>query len=94
MTAGPALSPTAAIGWLRSMSVDVRAAAVLGADGAVLAGDGVLADAAAAGASPGADDVLVARSASHAIVVRRGPCAIEGLLRADLQAALDELAAP
>jgi hypothetical protein len=94
MTGGPALSPDAAIGWLRSMSVDVRAAAVLDAAGAVLAGDGALAGVAGGGASPSADDVMVARSPAHTIVVRGGPCAIEGLLRADLHAALEALGAP
>jgi hypothetical protein len=48
--------------------------------------------AAATAGSPASGDVLVVRSATHAIVVRRGPYAIERLLRADLQAALDALA--
>jgi hypothetical protein len=34
-----ALTPEAALGWMRSLSVDIRDAAVLDASGAVLAGD-------------------------------------------------------
>ena len=86
MTKGsPPLGPDAALGWLRSLSVDIRAAAVLDASGAVVAGDPALADAA-----PGRR-VLVARSARHAIVVRHGRRALEGLLRADMDAALAAL---
>jgi len=84
------LTPRGALGWLRTMSVDVRAAAVVGADGALLAGDPALLAAGAQGADGG--DVVVARSRSHTIVVRCGPCAIERLLRADLRTALDALA--
>jgi hypothetical protein len=86
MTNGsPSLTPEAALGWLRSLSVDIRAAAVLDAAGAVLAGDRAL-----AGAAP-ARRVLVARSESRAVVVRHGRRALEGLLRADMRAALDAL---
>jgi hypothetical protein len=49
MTNGsPPLTPEAALGWLRSLSVDIRSAAVLDIAGAVLAGDRRL-----AGAAPG-----------------------------------------
>jgi hypothetical protein len=82
MTAAPPLTPEAALGWLRSLSVDVREAAVLDASGAVLAGDRAL-----AGATAGRH-VIVARSEHHAIVVRHGRRALQGLLRADMQAAL------
>ena len=86
MTKGsPPLGPDAALGWLRSLSVDIRAAAVLDASGAVVAGDPALADAA-----PGRR-VLVARSERHAIIVRHGRRALEGLLRADMDAALGAL---
>jgi hypothetical protein len=85
MTARAALTPAGALGWLGSLSVDVRAAAVLDADGAVLAGDGALATAQEGG------DVMVARSERHAIVVRTGPRPLRRLLRADLRAALEGL---
>jgi hypothetical protein len=84
MTTRSALTPEGALGWLGSLSVDVRAAAVLDAAGAVLAGDPALARAEG-------PDVLVARSERHAIVVRTGPRPLERLLRADLQAALEGL---
>jgi hypothetical protein len=45
---GAALTPTAALAWLASLSVDLRATAVIGADGACLAGDEALARRAAA----------------------------------------------
>jgi hypothetical protein len=82
MTTRSALTPAGALGWLATLSIDVRAAAVLDAAGTVLAGDPAL-----AGAGEGSD-VMVARSERHAIVVRTGPRALERLLRADLQAAL------
>ena len=63
----------------------MRAAAVLDADGAVLAGDPAL-----AGAREGGD-VIVARSERHAIVVRTGPRPLKRLLQADLRTALDGL---
>jgi hypothetical protein len=85
MTTRAALTPTGALGWLASLSIDVRAAAVLDADGAVLAGDPAL-----AGASEGGD-VVVARSERHAIVVRTGPRPLRRLLHADLRTALEGL---
>jgi hypothetical protein len=85
MTTGPPLTPQAALGWLRSLSVDIRAAAVLDASGAVLAGDRALRDA------PAGRRVLVRRSDRHALVIRHGRRALEGLLRADMDAALAAL---
>jgi hypothetical protein len=85
MTTRSALTPAGALGWLGSLSIDVRAAVVLDAAGAVLAGDSALAQ-----AGEGAD-VLVARSERHAIVVRTGPRALKRLLGADLRAALEGL---
>ena len=85
MTTRAALTPDGALGWLASLSIDVRSAAVLDADGAVLAGDPGL-----AGAAEG-DDVIVARSEAHAIVVRTGPRPLKRLLQADLRTALDGL---
>jgi hypothetical protein len=84
-TNGSPLTPEAALGWLRSLSVDIRAAAVLDASGAVLAGDATL-----AGAAPGRR-LLVARSQRYSIVVRHGRRAMSGLLRNDVQAALGAL---
>jgi hypothetical protein len=87
MTARSPLTPQAALGWLGSLSVDVRAAAVLDASGAVLAGDPAL-----AGAHEGAG-VVTARSEHYAIAARTGPKALERLLRADLHSALEALEA-
>lgn len=85
MTARSPLTPQAALGWLGSLSVDIRAAAVLDGAGAVLAGDPALAGA------PEGEDVVTARSERHAIVVRTGPKALRRLLRADVEAALEAL---
>jgi hypothetical protein len=79
------LTPDAALGWLHSLSIDIPVAAVLNADGAVLAGDPGLAR---AGDEPG---LIVVRSDRHAVVARTGPKALQRLVRADLQAALDAL---
>ena len=81
MTTRSALTPAGALGWLESLSIDLRAAAVLDAAGAVLAGDQALARAEGA-------DVVVARSERHAIVVRTGRRPMKRLLEADLRAAL------
>ena len=80
-----ALTAETALGWLRSLSVDIREAAVLDASGAVLAGDASLAGAARDGR------VVIARSDRHAVVVRHGRKALVGLLRADVEAALAAL---
>jgi hypothetical protein len=85
MTGGTALTPEATLGWLRSLSVDIREAAVLDASGRLLAGDRALASA------PAGRRILVARSERHAIVVRHGRRALERLLRADMEAALAAL---
>ena len=82
MTTAPLLTPDVALGWLRSLSVDIREAAVLDASGAVLAGDSALAG------TPRGRHLLVARSGHHAVVIRHGRRALEGLLRADMEAAL------
>ena len=85
MTTRAALTPAGALGWLGSLSIDVRDAAVLDADGAVLAGDPALAG------LPEGKDVVVARSERHAIVVRTGPRPLRRLLAADLRTALEGL---
>jgi hypothetical protein len=79
------LTPEAALGWLRSLSVDIREAAVLDASGAVLAGDASLS------AVPRTRGVLAACSDRHTVVVRHGRKALPGLLQADLDAALASL---
>jgi hypothetical protein len=89
MTSRSALTPEGALGWLRSLSIDVRSAAVLDADGKVLAGDPGLAPAAVGGAP--ATSLLITRSERFAIAVRPGPKAIERLLRADMGSALAAL---
>jgi hypothetical protein len=88
MTTAPPLTPRAALGWLRSLSVDVREAAVLDASGAVLAGDAALAGA------PRGRQVIVVGSEPHALVVRHGRRALQGLLRSDMEAALAGLEGP
>ena len=85
MTTARLLTPEAALGWLRSLSVDIREAAVLDATGAVLAGDTALAG------TPRGRHLLVARSEHHAVVVRHGRRALACLLRADVEAALAAL---
>jgi len=98
MTTG-VLPPSAVPGWLRSLSVDVRAVAVLDATGGLLAGDpAVGARAAEALSRAGSaaehvtgDGLLVARSARHAVAVTVGPQALAGLHLADLRAALAAL---
>ena len=85
MTTRAVLTPAGALGWLGSLSIDVRAAAVLDAEGTVLAGDPRLAGA------PEGGDVVVARSEAHSIVVRTGPRPLKRLLEADLRTALEGL---
>jgi len=93
MTQRSALTPHAALGWLGSLSIDIAAAAVLDANGAVLAGDPALERAGDPAVEPagGGPGLISARSDRHAIVVRIGPKALERLVRADLQAALEAL---
>jgi hypothetical protein len=93
MTSGSPLTPHAALGWLGSLSIDIRALAILDANGVVLAGDAELAPAADAELTQaaGTDGLIVARSGHHAIVARIGPKALARLVRADLQAAVEAL---
>jgi hypothetical protein len=92
------LSPDAALAWLASLSIDLRAAAVLDASGALLAGDEALgrrAAAAIAAAPDGTDvrdgDLLAVRSARHAVAVAVAPHALGRLVRLDLGAAVEAL---
>jgi hypothetical protein len=95
------LSPAAAPAWLGSLSIDLRAVAVLDAAGAVLAGDAALGRRAAAvlAAAPGAGeveqgDLLAVRSARHAVAAALGPHALRRVARADLAAAAEALDGP
>ncbi|MEA2270691.1 MAG: hypothetical protein QOC64_3301 [Solirubrobacteraceae bacterium] len=99
-----ALSPPAALAWLRSLSVDLSEAVVLDAAGAVLAGDSALAPRVVAALGPpgartgaeGADvvdagDLLAVRSRRHAVAAAVGAHALRRLALADLRGALDAL---
>src|SRR5215210_1531201 len=101
MTDAP--SPAQALDYLRTLSADIREAAVLGADGGLLAGPPALAEPARAllAAAPEADDVEVAtplgsvfaaRSDAHAVVLVCGRFALPALVRFDLRMVLGDLA--
>ena len=98
----PALTPARALDYLRELSADIRDAAVLGADGRVLAGGDAL--------GPPARDLLVAagdatdvhvttedgavfaaRDDHHAIVLACGRFALPSLARYDLRMVLADL---
>ncbi len=98
----PALAPEVALAYLRGLSADLREAAVLDADGAVLAGSPELAETARAllGADGGARTaehrgpegvLLAARSPARAIVALYGPLVLVGLARHDLRRVVSEL---
>jgi hypothetical protein len=98
-----ALSPAQALDYLRTLSADIREAAVLDAAGGLLAGPAELAEPARAllAAAPEADDVEVAtaqggvfaaRSDTHAVVVVCGRFALPALMRFDLRMVLGDLA--
>jgi hypothetical protein len=96
---GARLSPAGALAWLASLSTDMRAAAVLDADGALLAGDADLGRSAAAAlaASPGAGEardgeLLVVRGAGGgAVAAALGPRALVRVARLDLATAAEAL---
>jgi hypothetical protein len=96
---GAALSPAGALAWLASLSVDLRATAVLDAAGGCLAGDAELGrraaaclEAAGAGAKEARDaDLIAVRSDRHVVAAALGPKALERVTRADLWAALAAL---
>lgn len=99
----PPLTPRLALEYLGELSTDIRAAVVLDADGALLAGDPALADPArslvhAAGATgvevaTGEEAVFAARSPRHSIVVVAGRLALPALVLHDLRAVLADLEA-
>lgn len=98
-----AFTPEHALGYLRSLSADIREGAVLGRDGKLLAGLEALAEPARAllASAPEAEDIEVAagggavyaaRSDTHAIVLVCGTLALPALVRFDLRAVLGDLA--
>ena len=104
MTVSP-LTPALALAYLRELSLDVRAAVVLGADGGLLAGDGFFADRArislaAGGDAPGArieradrEAIVCARTASGlGIALLAGDLALLPLLAHDVERVLADLA--
>jgi len=98
MTAAP-LSSGSALAWVQSLSIDLRAAAVLDRGGALLAGDAALGARAAAALAAAPDaaaefadgDLLVVRSGAHAVAAQLGPLALPRLARWDLHAAAQAL---
>jgi len=95
----PALTPELAVAYVRELSADVRAVAVLDAAGVLLAGEQDVATAAAPLLAAGAElehvtprgVVCVARDDRHALVAACGRFALPGVVRADLRAALGGL---
>jgi hypothetical protein len=98
-----ALTPSQALDYLRTLSADIREAAVLDRSGRLLAGPDELAEPARAllAAAPDAADlevatgrgsIFAARSADHAVVVVCGRFALPALVRYDLRMVLSDLA--
>jgi hypothetical protein len=98
-----ALTPAQALEYLRTLSADIEEAAVLAADGELLAGDDALAEPAREllAAAPEADDVEVstatgsvfaARDDAHSLVLVTGRFALPALVRYDLRMVLSDLA--
>src|SRR3954463_14725085 len=94
---GPGLSPEGALAWLASLSIDLRATAVLGVSGAVVAGDAALGrralaalDATFPGGAPGEardGDLLAVRAGRFAVAAALGPLALARVARCDVAAA-------
>ena len=95
--------PHHALEYLTALSADIEQAAVLAADGSLLAGPEELAEPARAllAAAPEADDIEVstavntvfaARSDDHAVVLVCGRFALPALVRFDLRLVLADLA--
>jgi hypothetical protein len=98
----PALTPARALDYLRELSADIRAGAILGADGALLAGPDALAaparelleaadDAIDVHVTTGDGAVFAARDDRHAIVLACGRFALPSLARYDLRMVLADL---
>ena len=103
MTAGPALTPSLALDYLRELSADIRSGVVLARDGELLAGPEELAepardllaaagDAAELHVTTADGAVYAARSDSHAVAVVCGRFALPSLIRYDLRLVLGDLA--
>jgi hypothetical protein len=96
-----ALTPGAALARIATLTPGLRAAAVLDADGAVLAGDAEVAARAqealrGAGSAPEVhtpDGLHVVRAGDRAIAAQAGPEVLGGLLLADVRDALARLLA-
>jgi hypothetical protein len=97
-----ALTPALALEYVRELSADVRAAIVLDAEGALLAGPPELAGPARALIAAGADAaeleavseegvVCAVRSPAHSAIAVCGRFAIPGVVRQDLRAAVAAL---
>ena len=96
-----ALTPDHALAYLALLSTDLRAAAVLAADGQLLAGDERVAAAARAAlegseaadvrASTGDGAVFASRSPGHAVAVEVGRFALAAVVIDDLRRVLAEL---
>jgi hypothetical protein len=93
-----ALSPGAALAWVGSLSIDLRAMAVLDAAGTVLAGDAALGRRAAEALAAAPDarevedgDLVAVRSHRHAVAAALGPHALRRVTRTDLAAAAGAL---
>jgi hypothetical protein len=98
----PALTPARALEYLRELSTDIRAGAILDADGELLAGPEALAeparellaaadDAADVHATTGDGAVFLARDPQHVIVLACGRFALPSLARYDLRMVLADL---
>ena len=101
----PRLTPAQALAYLRELSADVRAGAVLDARGGLLAGDAALAPAAAQlAAALGTEEagqarrpggaVFALRAGGRTAVLACGPHALAALVLHDLGRALEDLGAP
>ena len=97
------LAPQLALTYLGTLSSELVAAAVLGPDGATLAGDAALGATAAAALRGALDGEVVrlpgdgtrgyaVRSAGHAVAAAVGPRALGALVAHDVRAALAEVA--
>jgi hypothetical protein len=92
------LTPDLALAYLASLWPALRAAAVLGADGAPQAGDAragargrALLDAAGRDEAWSVDGLFAARSPGHVVTLDAGPGALRAVVRLDLRLVLEAL---
>lgn len=85
-----ALTPLLALQYLAELDPAIVAVAVVGPDGATLAGDPSLPARLAAG-SGGEKGLLAARSSAHLVIASVGAGALQGLVRYDLETVAREL---